>query len=139
MNNLGEVYRDLGRAEEALEQHDAAALIWERHDPDHPYAAYPIANRGLDLLEIGRADEALVALRHAKAVCESRQADPSIIAATRFGLAQAMIELGQDRDEALEHARAAAATYAEIGGRYTLERERIVAWIDAGGVDQVGM
>jgi tetratricopeptide (TPR) repeat protein len=130
MNNLGEVYRELGRAEEALALHDAAAQIWTRHDPDHPYAAYPVANRGLDMLEIGRTQDALVTLREAMAICAARQADPTILAATRFGLAKAMIAVGEDRDAALAHARGAAATYGELGGRYELERERITTWLD---------
>jgi len=62
-------------------------------------------------------------------VCEGRQADPSIIAATRFGLAKAMIAVGEDRDAALEHAREAAATYDELGGRYALERDRTTGWL----------
>ena len=129
MNNLGEVYRDLGRYEDALVQHEAAAEIWARNDPDHPYAAYPIANRGLDLLELGRGDEALAALRTAMTICDRTQVDPIIAAATRFGLARALI--ASDRDLALEHARAAERAYAKVGGRYDHERDRVTTWLAA--------
>ncbi len=129
MNNLGEVYRALGRGDEALRLHDAAAAIWSRSDAAHPNAAYPLANRGLDLLELGRIDEAIVALREALEIGAVRQADSSILAAANFGLARALVLAGRDREEALALAHAAAGTYAELGGRYGLERRDIVAWL----------
>jgi tetratricopeptide (TPR) repeat protein len=129
LNNLGEVVRDQGDVEAAARYHAEAAEIWLRVDPEHPYAAYPLANLGIDLVELGRIDEGLGHLRLAASICETEQVDPTIVATTRFGLARALWTDPATRDDALELAHDAARRYTDIGGRYELERERIAVWL----------
>jgi len=129
LNNLGEVVRGQGDAAAAAEYHAEAVEIWRRKDPEHPYASFPLANLGVDLLELGRTDEALVHLRAAAAICATKQVDPTIMATTKFGLARATWSDPRSRAEALRLAREAEAGYAAIGGRYRFERDRVRAWL----------
>ena len=129
LNNLGEVYREHGRVDEALIVHREALAIWRDLDPEHPYASYPRTNVGLDLLAQGHVGEAAAALEEVVTGCERRSCDATIVAAARFGLAQAV--LADDRPRALALAREAAASYRSIGGRYDHELARIDVWLAA--------
>jgi tetratricopeptide (TPR) repeat protein len=133
LNNLGEVDRELGLFEEALASHERAAAIWSAADPNHPTAIYAKTNRGLDLLGLGRTSEALTALRAAMAECEWSEGDPPRIAATKFGLAQALVAADPlaHADEAEALAKAARDQYEALGGRYLFEIGKIDVWLDA--------
>ncbi len=129
LNNLGEIVREQGDVATAAKYHREAVEIWRRADPEHPYAAYPLANLGLDLVELGRIDEALASLRKAEHICATQQVDPTVVATTEFGLARALWLDRATRAEALALAHDAARRYVDIGGRYEHERERIARWL----------
>jgi tetratricopeptide (TPR) repeat protein len=129
LNNLGEIVREQGDVQAAAELHREAAEIWMRVDPEHPYATYPIANLGLDLLELGEIEAGLAYLRRTEHICATKQVDPTVVATTAFGLARALWHDPSTRPQALGLARDAARSYADIGGRYLLERDRIAAWL----------
>jgi tetratricopeptide (TPR) repeat protein len=112
LGNRGESYELLGRYVEAEQDLRLAADLSEQWvGPDHPWTAYPLTALGKTLILEHRASEATSVLERALRVRERSEPNAELVAETRFALARARWELGQDRASALSLAEAARDAY----------------------------
>ena len=113
LGNRGEYLNALGRPAEALEVFQRALAGWELQlGPDHPFVAYPLTGIGRADLALGRAREAVPPLERALRVRQRGGVEETVLAETRFALAQALWEAGGDRVRARALAGEASAAYA---------------------------
>ena len=128
----GKVQCSLGRYDEASHEFQEALAIlnsWRGVWPTHPESGDAL--NGLAEVKLARR-EPLAAARlfeQALAVREKGEFDVTLVADTRFGLAQALWETGRERWRALSLASDAHATFAS---RHRENREReVAAWLHA--------
>ncbi len=131
-NTLGQLHAMQGQWEQARRHHERGLEVTERtFGPDHPEAAASRLELGYVALETDRPDEALAQMERVVAILEPLDVEPAFEAEGWFGLAQAMVASGGDREEALALAHKAQQGFA-AGGPYLAEdRERVEAWIQA--------
>jgi tetratricopeptide (TPR) repeat protein len=114
MSNRGEILNALGRWREAREPFLAALAIWTREFPaDHPFVGDTLNGIGQSFLGEAEPQNAIAPFERALAIREKSALDPARLAETRFGLARALAESGQDPARALVLATLARSTYEE--------------------------
>ena len=115
LGDRGESYELLGRYPEAeRDLREAAELSGQWVGPDHPWTAYPLTALGKTLNLERRFREATSVLERALRIREKSELNPELVAETRFALAQARWELGQNRPGALVLAETARDAYRKI-------------------------
>ncbi len=131
-NTLGQLHGMQGRWAEARRYHERGLEVAERaFGPDHPEAAASRLDLGYVALELERPEEALEQMQRVVAILEPLDIEPAFEAEGRFGLAQAMVASGGDREEALALARLAQQAFAAGGPYLAADRERVEAWLQA--------
>ena len=137
LGDRGESYELLGRYPEAeRDLRRAVELSGQWVGPDHPWTAYPLTDLGTTLLLEHHVREALPILERALRIREKSEPNAELVAETRFALARARWELGQDRTGALTLAEAARDTYRKMRGEAKHAAE-VDAWL-AGKSVQAG-
>ncbi|MFT3769371.1 MAG: serine/threonine-protein kinase [Minicystis sp.] len=134
-HRLGAAYRSIGEPAKALDQDERAlALLAKLDNEEAQEIAWALTGKGLDLLLLGRAREALAPLEKAATLRRSARL-PTAVAETSFALARALWEAGRAEERARARALASAAkrTYAEAAGAhgsryFRREAEAIEAW-----------
>jgi eukaryotic-like serine/threonine-protein kinase len=115
LGDRGESFEFLGRYPEAeRDLRLASDLSSQWVGPDHPWTAYPLTALGKTLLLDHRAREAMPVLERALRIREKSEPNAEMVAETRFALAEARWELGQDRAGALVLAGAARDAYRKM-------------------------
>ena len=115
LGDRGESYELLGRypeAERDLRMTVDLSAQWV--GADHPWTAYPLTALGKTLILEHHFHEALPILERALRIREKSELNAELVAETRFALARARWELGQDRAGALALAEAARETYRKM-------------------------
>ncbi|MFO0723349.1 MAG: serine/threonine-protein kinase [Myxococcota bacterium] len=133
-HRLGLALRQLHDPRGALAADERALALLE-HDLGSLDAAFAFTGKGLDLLELGRPQEALPVLERAAEIRAHTQLKTAV-AETSFALAQALWATAKDRPRALALAESARGSYREAAARYGSrafadEASRIQAWISA--------
>jgi eukaryotic-like serine/threonine-protein kinase len=128
LSNSGEYLVALGRPGEALEPLRRALADWEAQiGPDHQFLGYPLTATGRALVALSRPNEAIAPLERALGLREAKEADPLLVAETRFALARALWDANADRPRAgtlSEKARVAYANAKDAADVATVD-----AWI----------
>ena len=115
LGNRGESYELLGRyAEAERDLRKTIDLSAQWVGPDHPWTAYPLTALGKTLILEHHLHEARPILERALRIREQSEPNAELVAETRFALAEARWELGQDRTGALTLAAAARDTYRKM-------------------------
>ena len=115
LGSRGESYELLGRYPEAERDLQMAADFSAQWvGAEHPWTAYPLTALGKTLLLEHHAREAMPILERALRIREKSEPDAELVAETRFALAQARWELGQDRGGSLRLAEAARDAYRKV-------------------------
>ncbi|HTA17728.1 MAG TPA: serine/threonine-protein kinase [Polyangia bacterium] len=125
-SNEGETLLALGRAREALSSFQRSMV----HIPEDAgdIASYPLTGIGRAWIELGQPKLAVAPLERALRLRESVHV-PVEAAETRFALARALWDSGEDRRRARQLAAAAREGYAHTpDARSSLGIERIDAW-----------
>ena len=134
LGNRGESYELLGRYPEAeRDLRLASELSRQWVGPDHQWTAYPLTALGKTLILEHHAREATSILERALRIREKSEPNAELVAETRFALATARWELGQDRTGALTLAEAARETYRKMPG-HAKDAAEVDAWL-AGKTD----
>jgi len=114
-HDLGAVARLQGELDEARGSFERALAIEEKAlGPEHLLVAYPLTGLGQVLLGLAEPAEALPHLERALAIRTAHEADPALIAETRFALARALwsVPATHGRDRGLELAEQARDVWA---------------------------
>jgi tetratricopeptide (TPR) repeat protein len=115
LGDRGESYELLGRYPEAeRDLRRTVDLSGQWVGPDHPWTAYPLTALGKTLILEHRLREATPVLERALRIREKSEPNAELVAETRFALARARWELGDDRAGALSLAQAARDTYRKM-------------------------
>ena len=115
LGDRGESYELLGRyAEAERDLRRTVDLSGQWVGPDHPWTAYPLTALGKTLILEHRLREATPVLERALRIREKSEPNAELVAETRFALARARWELGEDRAGALSLAQAARDTYRKM-------------------------
>ena len=94
--NLSSLEKQAGDFQAALDvSRRAGEILTATFGTEHPLYAYAANNIGVFLMEKGQAAEGLVHLEKALAIRVASDADPVLIAVTRFNLGRALWEAGQ--------------------------------------------
>ena len=120
LDSLGAALQDAGESHEAFEHHQRALAIYEAQPRPPRETGHVLAHLGRCLLALDRGTEALSAYERSHALLRSHGASSAELARVRFGMAQALFELGKDRDRMLDLARLARDAFA-AGGTTTRE------------------
>lgn len=120
LDSLGAALQDAGESQEAFEHHQRALAIYEAQPRPPRETGHVLAHLGRCLLALDRGTEALSAYERSHALLRSHGASSAELARVRFGMAQALFELGKDRDRMLDLARLARDAFA-AGGTTTRE------------------
>jgi eukaryotic-like serine/threonine-protein kinase len=135
LGNRGESYELLGRYPEAeRDLRKTVELSGQWVGPDHPWTAYPLTALGTTLLLEHRVHEATPVLERALRIREHSEPNPQLVAETRFALARARWELGQDRSGALTLAENARDAYRKMPGEAKHAAE-VEAWLAGRSAD----
>jgi tetratricopeptide (TPR) repeat protein len=134
-HNIASCYREWGKFEQALPRYDVAIDVRKQvHGPRHLYVANSLTGKGLTLLELGRAAEALPLLEEAQSIREETDAPPRKRARTAFALARALEQTGGDRTRARTLARTARAQLADqLDDTAAAHMKVIDAWLSQHG------
>jgi len=129
--NTGNVLRELGRAEESLRRFDSALAVLRKNlSDDHPQLVNSLSGKGLSLLALGRADEAIPLLERALELRLVGPPNELELAEVRFALARALWPRKDARSRALDLAHKARKGYAGVFQAPAVrETERIDAWL----------
>jgi eukaryotic-like serine/threonine-protein kinase len=115
LGDRGESYELLGRYPEAeRDLRKTVDLSAQWVGPDHPWTAYPLTALGKTLILEHQRREAVLILERALRIREKSEPNAELVAETRFALARARWEIGQDRAGALALAEAARETYRKM-------------------------
>jgi tetratricopeptide (TPR) repeat protein len=117
-------------AEAERDLRSAVRLSSEWVGADHPWTAYDLTALGKTLIAEGHGLEAVSVLKHALRIRESSEPNAELVAETRFALARATWDLGQDRAAAQLLARSARDTYRARSG-HDREIAAIDTWLAA--------
>jgi eukaryotic-like serine/threonine-protein kinase len=112
-SNRGEYLASLGRFPEAIGAFETALSSWEAQlGPEHRYLGYPLTGIGVARWKQGHFAQALPPLERALRIREAHEPDAATVAETRFALARALWDEGQERARARRLAEAAGEAYA---------------------------
>jgi tetratricopeptide (TPR) repeat protein len=115
-SNRGDYLMALARPAEALAQYRVGLTRWEPHiGHDNPFLAYPLTGMGRALVALGRPKEAIPPLERALALRDPKESDPTDVAETQFGLAQALRDAGANARRARSLATASRDAYRHAG------------------------
>jgi eukaryotic-like serine/threonine-protein kinase len=129
LGNRGESYELLGRYPEAeRDLRKAIDLSGQWVGPEHAWTAYWLTALGKTLILEHRLHEATPILERALRIREDSEPNAEMVAETRFALARARWELGQDRSGALTLAEAARDVYRKTPGQAKHAAE-VEAWL----------
>ena len=129
LGNRGESYEFLGRYPEAeRDLRLASELSAQWVGPDHQWTAIPLTALGKTLILEQRSREATPILERALHIREKSEPNADLVAETRFALARARWELGQDRAGALMLAEAARDAYRKMPG-HAKDTAEVDAWL----------
>jgi tetratricopeptide (TPR) repeat protein len=127
LNDEGEILAASGRGGEALPLFEKSVAILEADtDRDSPWVAYPLTGKGLSLLLLGRPREAIAPLERGLALRAHGEDLPMRRGETRFALARALWDAGENRARARALATSAREEYL-----HATKAEKNVAEIDA--------
>lgn len=137
--DLAMVYFNLAKAESRDGQHakalEHATLALEMRQKslglEHRHTAYAEQVLGVVLERSGDVQAALVHWERALASYEKEGVMLPELAGARFDIARVLWDTKRDRKRALELARSAAVTYAEIGDHAKEERQAVDDWLTA--------
>jgi pSer/pThr/pTyr-binding forkhead associated (FHA) protein len=133
LDSLGAALQDAGEHDEALEHHQRALTIYEAQTRPPRETGHVLAHLGRCLLSLRRGTDALAAYERAHATLRSHGASSAELARVRFGMAEALLDLGRDRDRMLDLARLARDAFA-AGGTTTREQyAEVRRWLQAQG------
>lgn len=127
LSNLGNDYRLAGKLSAAEEAYRRSLGVWETVEPENPQIGFPLTGLTNVLIERGEPSKAVSHAERGLSIRERRGAPEHLIAESRYGLARAKWNAGQDRVGALDLAREAAAAYRETEATNMLPE--IEAWI----------
>ena len=130
-HRLAFVLRALNRPAEALQWDEVALAHPESEDPQSDLLAPPLLGKGLDLVMLHRAAEAVPLLERAVALRKPGHLEAPV-GEVKFGLARGLWDVGQ-RDRALALASEAQAAYAHDAQRwgspyFAATAEEIAEW-----------
>jgi hypothetical protein len=129
LGNRGESYELLGRYPEAeRDLRLASELSAQWVGPHHQWTAIPLTALGTTLILEHHFREAMPILERALRIREKSEPNPELVAETRFALARARWELGQDRTGALTLAEAARDSYRRLPG-HAKHAAEVDAWL----------
>ena len=129
LGNRGESYELLGRYPEADRDLRLASELYAQWvGPDHQWTAIPLTALGKTLILEHHSREATSILERALRIREQSEPNAELVAETRFALARARWELGQDRTGALTLAEAARETYRKMPG-HAKDAAEVDAWL----------
>lgn len=135
LHNIAAALTELGRGPEALRHAAEALAINERAlGPGHPFVAEQLTAVASLERQLGKPEHVLERLRRALRILEKEEAEASLLALTRFALAEALWELGPDRREATELARRARRELLSdpvLDGQDQRALARVEAWLAA--------
>jgi tetratricopeptide (TPR) repeat protein len=140
LEGVGRELRCLGgQPREALAQARRAVETMEAaYGKDHPELASPLSFLGLAQLDAGAPAEALATFERALPLRVKARAQPDDLAETRFGLAQALWQLGKDKPRALQLAERARDLLRKVSHRKK-ELLKVSLWLkERGGGDKPG-
>jgi tetratricopeptide (TPR) repeat protein len=113
LSDRGDTLNALGRYPEARQSFEQALKIWERNlDPDVTVAD-ALSGLGLSYLGESRPANAAVVLERALRIREANNIPPAEVAQTKFALARALWDSGQDRARACRLAIEARSLFAK--------------------------
>ena len=128
-SNRGEYLVSLERFPEAIEAFGAALSSWEAQlGPEHRYLGYPLTGIGVARWKQGHLAQALPPLERALRIREAHEPDAATVAETRFALARALWDEGQERPRADLLAEAARDAYAREPSQADHARE-VTRWL----------
>jgi len=133
LGNRGETLEALGRhaeAERDLRQAVDLAAAWV--GPDHPWAAYSMTALGKTLIAEKRPREAAALLENALRIRERAEPNRELVAETRFALAKARWDRGQDPGGARTLAESALAEYRALPA-HARDAAEVRSWLEARG------
>ncbi len=132
LDSLGVALQDADEYIAALECHNRALEIYKGQGPQPPReTGHVLANIGKCQLELSQGEAALEALEHAHALLRGRGASTAELSRVRFTMAQALHQLGRDRERTLDLARLSRDAFA-AGGKATKELYKEVSrWLEA--------
>lgn len=126
--NLAAVRRERDEPAVALEMYQRAARIFEAvYGPEAAQLGYALHGLGRTRLDLGQPELAREALERAVKIRLEDASDPTNLAESREALAEALWFEQDERDRALELARAARDAYADAGGGE--RHHRVQDWI----------
>ena len=129
LGNRGESYEFLGRYPEAeRDLRLASELSAQWVGPDHQWTAIPLTALGKTLILEHHFREATPILERALRIREKSEPNAELVAETRFALARARWELGQDRAGAFVLAEAARDAYRKMPG-HAKDAADVDAWL----------
>jgi serine/threonine-protein kinase len=131
LSNRGELLNRLGRNEEAERDLRESVERWSGWlGPAHPWMGYPLTALGKTLIDLRRPREAVPVLERALRIRDGSEPNQELVAETRFALAHARFEAGENRSGALALAESARDAYRKIPGQAKHARE-VEAWLAA--------
>jgi tetratricopeptide (TPR) repeat protein/tRNA A-37 threonylcarbamoyl transferase component Bud32 len=129
LGDRGESYELLGRyAEAERDLREAADLSGQWVGPEHPWTAYPLTALGKTLIFEHRLREATTVLERALRIREKSELNAELVAETRFALARARWELGENRSGAIALAENARDAYRKMP-QETKHAGEVEAWL----------
>ncbi|MCG8422367.1 MAG: serine/threonine-protein kinase [Proteobacteria bacterium] len=130
-SNIGEALVALERYHEALDLFAEVAPVFERRTSENRmFRALPLKGRGLALLGLGEAEDAIDALERALDLLRDSR-DPSLhLADVQWGLARALRAAGRKSHARMQQlAEAAHRAYAAQGQARTIDCREIEEWL----------
>ena len=114
LSDRGDTLNALGRYAEARQSFERALKIWERNlDADSNTVADALSGMGASYLGDSRPANAVVVLERALRIREANNVPAAEVAQTKFALARALWDSGQDRTRAWHLAVDARALFAK--------------------------
>lgn len=129
LDDLGRVRRRQGALAGSLEVHRRAEAIWRRDGGDRGALARSLVYQAHVLLHSGHEARALARLEGALEWIAEHSSSPQLEAEARFLRAWALVEVGEERAEAVGEARAAATLLSSTGHADPAFVEDVDRWI----------
>ena len=127
LSNQGEYLVALGRAREAVPVFEGVLARCDASGFSAMAKGYPLTGLGQARLALGEPQRARAPLEQALRVREANEADPTVVAETRFALARALWDADGERPRARRLASEARDAYAHATD--APHREAVDAWL----------